>query len=225
MFLSGCTKENDISQYNSSSLEIIDNISKEMESANVTDISPVNYNDFGFINNYGLYEWLLIDKYDFSDINNPYVSVIREYNSSDEYAKIEYHVISLENNFYEKRNFENYVNIIKEYLLPAFKGKRESGELDVLSEYQTVNNYLIKIPQDYDHDIIEIKNVKCEKNIPIVSVVREENIGSFKNFTYDEVYIPTSFIDFSRKINVSVNDTLVEIRYYIDSQYLEGFSE
>ncbi|MBR4086713.1 MAG: hypothetical protein IKK30_02500 [Clostridia bacterium] len=165
---------------------------------------PIDYSDYGFENNYGFTEWLWIDGYDFSDSNNAYVKAY--------YRKHE--VFTFENGYLQTRFFKEENN---------FSGEFSKGSLHTAMSYNIISNSVLIMS---DNSTYDITNINMKGNVPIIYT----NHNLYRNMgtsITDGTFIPTHFIDFSREPEIIESNTYfgkdVRIKYFIKSEYLEGY--
>ena len=156
----------------------------------------IDYSDYGFINNYGMLEWIEIIDYNFEDPQNSYIETISP------------HVISFQNNYMQLHSFETHAGHIVNY-----KGDYSDGDLfGEPSSYSIVDNKTMKLDGSngflYSAKLLEIQEVEIISGIPIIHTLEDRF----------EMVIPTYFIDNDREPVITDYETNngIVVRYYLE---------
>ncbi len=168
---------------------------------------PTDYSDFGFINNFGMTEFIKIKSYNFDDKNNAYVILEGEG---------WYNVVSIKNhNYLEDSRFT-----------AGTAGKMYSGDLVEGSQYSTTaytvvnNRSLIVQPEYSSNKNITITDVKIVKGIPIITF-------DGMNTPFEEGWnIPAYFLSLENPEVTVVGQkglsTIYEYKYFIKPELIYG---
>lgn len=136
-----------------------------------------DYSDFGFINNFGMTEYLGIDSWDFDDKDNAYVSIIFNANETCSYS-----IISMGDTFLTEYEFTKGLD---------FTGDVADATLKpYYNEYNIINNKLLNEPYGASYTSTQISKVTIDRGIPILSMSTGGTTFGPKNY-----FIPTYFLD------------------------------
>ena len=133
----------------------------------------VDYSNYGFINNYGMTEWLEIIEYNFDDPQNAYVV-----------TPFQPFIVNFDSDYLQLRLFEEGFRYTGDYSAGRLYGDP--------SAWQVVDNKILKLDGAndllYSEELLEIQKIEIHSEIPLV-YTEEDRFP---------MVIPTYFLDVSR---------------------------
>lgn len=155
----------------------------------------IDYSDFGFLNNYGMNEWMSISGYSIGDIDDSYV-----YNCNEKF-------------------------VFNDSFFKTFLIYNDDAELDNTAKCSIEDNDTITFTTgDYSGTTMMITDRKMSHSIPIMVVECNESYWGHK-IVDGTWFIPTDLIDWSRSPEKGTHttedgETKKVTKYYIDESFI-----
>ena len=136
-----------------------------------------DYSDFGFINNFGMTEYIGFEEWNFDDKDNAYISITFSSSGTPSYS-----IISMGDTFLTEYEFEKGFDFTGDVADAYFKPS--------YTEYNIINNKLLNEPYGATYTSTQISEITLDKGIPILSI----STGG-TTFWPENYFIPTYFLD------------------------------